>query len=272
MRTLEPAFVAAARSALVLALPLAAVLPFALAPKAQDSPAAALARPLPPPALGQLVFDRYVQYDGQPVHVHFDSATKQIAIVGAADRPFVYQHNEGHDALWWTTLADLRGAPEIEYLLREEGRRRATDEERDVTDLPREYRANEELALVAVELGTAVTGRVNANSGEIDPHDPAHYRALTSTSALRPYLLVNAQGRLDLVIPATCFEGLFYDGEMRGEEDEARFAGLRLDLVFHGELAEVPPASLLWLGPIGADSLPMRHFEPDPQILDFRTR
>lgn len=258
------------RLAALVALPFAAVLHVALAPAQEAAVPATVAAGA---TSGDLVLDRYVQYEGRPVHIRFEAQAKQLVVVGEADRPFVYQANEGHDALWWTTLADLREAPEIEYLLREEARRRAIDPDKDVLDLPRDFRANENLALVPVRMGTQVSGRINANVGETDPNDPAHYRALTSTSPLRPYLLVNGEGRLDLVIPATCFEGLFFEGEMEGQgADAARFGGLRLDLVFHGILAEVPPESMQWLAPIAYDSLPLRHFEPEPSILDFRTR
>jgi|GEM_PF-4974710 len=225
----------------------------------------------PPPPPGELVLDRFVQYEGRPVHIRFETDARQLVIVGEADRPFVFQPNEGHDALWWTTLADLREAPEIEYLVREQARRIVEDPDRDVPQLPESFRRDEDLALVPVRVGTEVKGRVNANAGEIDPKDPAHYRALTTTATLEPYLLVSAEGRLDLVIPATSFEGLFFEGEMEGDGED-RFGGLRLDLVFHGILDLVPPASMQWMGDIALDSLPLREHEPEEGILDFRTR
>lgn len=251
------------RLGLLLALPVAAAAPLVLAPQ----------EGVEREASGELVLDRFVQYGGRPLHIRFETETRQLVIVGEADRPFVHQENEGFDALWWTTLADLREAPEIEYLVREQARRIVEDPERDVDQLPERFRTDPDLALVPVRIGTEVTGRVNANEGEVDPKDPAHYRALTTTSTLEPYLLVNAEGRLDLVIPAANFEGLFFEGEMEGEVREGdRFGGLRLDLVFHGILDLVPPTSMQWMGDVALDSLPLRHHEPEEGILGFTTR
>jgi hypothetical protein len=192
--------------------------------------------------------------------------------VGEAERPFVYREVDEATALWWTTLGSLRDAPELEFLVHEQGRRAAQDPDRDVLDLPDDYRELMSLALVAAELGSEVTARVNANAGDLDPQDPAHFRQLHTVSTLRPYLLLNEEGRLDLVIPATSTEGLWFDGEALGDGSEQRLGGLRLDLCFTARLDLVPDASLEWIETAFEGSTPYRPFVPEPTINDVRNR
>jgi hypothetical protein len=243
-----------------------ALAPLAATALRQDT--AASKKPVETP----LVIDRFIQQEGRAAHVRFSFDDKELVIVGEAERPFVYREVDEATALWWTTLGSLRDAPELEFLVHEQGRRAAQDPDRDVLDLPDDYRELMSLALVAAELGSEVTARVNANAGDLDPQDPAHFRQLHTVSTLRPYLLLNEEGRLDLVIPATSTEGLWFDGEALGDGSEQRLGGLRLDLCFTARLDLVPDASLEWIETAFEGSTPYRPFVPEPTINDVRNR
>ncbi|MEZ5980313.1 MAG: hypothetical protein R3F34_19170 [Planctomycetota bacterium] len=240
------------RSALLAAVPALALL-LAAAPRVllggqEGSPAGADGA-----AAASVRVERTIDHLGRPARLSFDVATRELVVVGEAHRPLVFGKRDGEEGVWFTTIGDLRAAPDLDYVLREQGRRAFDLTDRRDPELPAGYYGSEDFALVPVHFGPRAVVRVNANPGDTDIDDPAHYRTIDAAD-LRAYLLVTDEHRLDLVIPEKAFDGRIFPGEMLGDGSPERSHGVRADLVLSGVLDLLPPRSLEWLGPIDANA------------------
>lgn len=216
------------------------------------------------PALPRFI-EHFVEHGGRPAHLQFDPSRRRLNVVGEARRPFVLDSTtDPRRPVWWTTIGRLEDAPELRYLLLEEGRRRLDEGERAATGLPELYTTDEGFAALHVRFGERANAYVNTNAGSLDVDDPTHFRRLTTIEGLEAFLLVGQSGNLDLVVPHDSVEGRLFSGEAEGDGSPERLGGLQIDLVLQAELELVPASALDWLGVIDIESRPIERYRRRP--------
>jgi hypothetical protein len=212
-------------------------------------------------AAAPTVLRRFVEHEARPAQLEFEVATRTLTVVGEARRPFAFDGaTDPKRPVWWTTIGPLDAAPELRYLILEEGRRALDDTNREPTGLPERY-LSELFAVVPITFGKEVAGYVNTNAGDLDVKDPSHFRRLTSLTGQTAFLLVGLSGNLDVVIPHDTIEGKFFSGEAEGDGTDQRLGGLQIDLVFEAVLGRLPGSSLRLLGDVNEESLPIERYE-----------
>jgi hypothetical protein len=207
------------------------------------------------------VVRRFTEHAARPAQLEFDVATRTLTVVGEARRPFAFDaQTDPQRPVWWTTIGPLDGAPELRYLILEEGRRALDDPKRELTGLPERYTNDESFAVLPIRFGREAAGYVNTNAGNLDVRDPSHFRRLSSIDGQTAFLLVGTSGNLDLLIPHDSIEGKFFNGEAEGDGSDVRLGGLQIDLVFEAVLGRLPGTSLRLLGDVNNESQPIERY------------
>lgn len=207
------------------------------------------------------VIQRFTEHSARPAQLEFEVATRTLTVVGEARRPFAFDAvTDPKRPVWWTTIGPLDAAPELRYLILEEGRRALDDPDREPTGLPERYTTSESIAVLPIRFGREVAGYVNTNAGDLDVRDPSHFRRLSSIDGQTAYLLVGVSGNLDVLIPHDTIEGKFFSGEGEGDGSDERLGGLQIDLVFESVLSRLPSTSLRLLGDVNSESQPIERY------------